>query len=131
MFENREQNLDAIRALIKSQVDAGANYLDVNVGTRVSSEIEDLVWLANFAQETADIPLSIDTPNPKAAEAALKSHKGRPIVNSISLEEKRYGGMIPLVKQYKAGVIALCLDDVGMPETVEDKVKNAKSSLKS
>jgi 5-methyltetrahydrofolate corrinoid/iron sulfur protein methyltransferase len=126
MFDNREQNLDAIRALIKSQVAAGANYLDVNVGTRVTTEIEDLVWLAKFTQETVDIPLSIDTPNPKAAEAALKAHKGRPIINSISLEEKRYNGMISLVKQYKAGVIALCLDDVGMPETIEDKLRNAK-----
>ncbi len=129
LFENREQNLDEIKGLITSQIDNGAHYLDVNVGTRVSTEAEDLVWLAKFVQETVDVPLSIDTPNPKAAAEVLKIHKGRPIINSISLEEKRYNGMISLVKEHKAGIIALCLDDVGLPETAEDKFKNAQKLL--
>jgi 5-methyltetrahydrofolate--homocysteine methyltransferase len=88
--------------------------------------VDDLVWLARLVQETVDVPLSIDTPNPKAAAAALEIHKGRPIINSISLEENRYSAMIELVKQYNAGVIALCLDDVGMPETADDKFANAQ-----
>ena len=126
MFENREENLDKIKGLITSQVENGANYLDVNVGTRINTEAEDLVWLAKLVQETVDVPLSIDTPNPKVAAEALKVHKSRPIINSISLEEERYNGMIPLVKEYKAGVIALCLDDVGLPETADDKFRNAQ-----
>ena len=126
MFEDRDANLDKIRELIKSQVENGASYLDVNVGTRIGTEAEDLAWLAKFVQETVDVPLSIDTPNPAAAAEALKVHKGRPIINSISLEEERYNRMLPLVKEYNAGVIALCLDDVGMPETADDKLRNAQ-----
>ncbi len=126
LFEDREANLDAIRKIITSQVENGANYLDVNVGTRVTTEVEDLVWLARFAQETVDIPLSIDSPNPKATAEVLKVHKGRAIVNSISLEEGRWNGMLPLVKEHNAGVIALCLDDVGMPETAREKFEKAQ-----
>jgi len=105
------------RELARKQFAAGANYLDVNCGTRVNTEVDDIAWLARLAQDETGAPLSIDTPNPAAAEAALKVHAGdtKPIINSISGEKDRYEKMIGLVKEHQCGVIALVLDDEGMP----------------
>jgi len=121
--EKRDEEF--LREIARKQVENGANYLDVNCGTRLEHEVEDLPWLAKLVQETVDLPLSIDTPNADAAEAALSIHKGKPIINSISAESDRYEKMLPFVKKYNAGVIALCMDDEGMPETAERKFEVA------
>jgi len=122
--EKRDEEF--LREIARKQVENGAGYLDVNCGTRLKHEIEDLPWLVKLIQETVGVPLSIDTPRAEAAEAALAIHKGRPIVNSISAESERYEKMLPLVRQYKCGVIALCMDDRGIPETAERKFEVAK-----
>lgn len=116
--------------IARSQLESGAGYLDVNCGTRIRSEVEDLKWLTQFVQSVVDAPLAIDSPNPVAAEAALEVHKGKPIINSISGEKERYESFIPLVKKYKAGVVALCMDDSGMPETADQKVSAATELVK-
>jgi 5-methyltetrahydrofolate--homocysteine methyltransferase len=115
------RNEEFLQEIARKQAENGANYLDVNCGTRLQHEVEDLTWLAKLVQDTVGLPLSIDTPNADAAEAALSVHKGRPIINSISAESERYERMLPLVKKHNAGVIALCMDDEGMPETAEKK----------
>jgi len=116
------------RELARTQVTAGANYLDVNCGTRISTEVDDIVWLARLVQDETGAPLSIDTPNPAATEAALKVHTGerKPILNSISGETERYDKMIGLVKEHGCGVIALALDDEGMPANGPERLEKAK-----
>ncbi len=121
--ENRDEEF--LKEIARKQAENGANYLDVNCGTRLQHEVEDLPWLAKLVQDTVDLPLSIDTPNAAAAEAALGIHRGKPIINSISAESERYEKTLPLVKKHKAGVIALCMDDEGMPETTERKFEVA------
>jgi 5-methyltetrahydrofolate--homocysteine methyltransferase len=116
-----------LKELARKQVESGAGYLDVNCGTRLQHEVEDLPLLVKLVQEAVDVPCSIDTPNPEAAEAALSVHKGKPIINSISAESDRYAKMLPLVKKYNAGVIALCMGDEGIPETVERKFEVASN----
>ncbi|HOJ81438.1 MAG TPA: dihydropteroate synthase, partial [Clostridiales bacterium] len=63
-----------------------------------------------------------DSPNPEALEKALKIIKAKPIINSITLEKERYDSILPLVLEYSTRVIALCMDDGGMPETTEERV---------
>lgn len=116
-----------LKEIARKQVENGADYLEVNCGTRLEREVDDLPWLVKLVQETVDVPLSIDTPRPEAAEAALSVHKGRPIINSISAESQRYEKVLPLVKKYKSGVIALCMDDRGIPETAEQKFEVANN----
>jgi len=123
------ENYDAaaIQDLAKKQHEAGAAYIDVNAGMFHDDEPERLVWLINTIQEVLDAPFSIDSPNPKAIEAALKANKNpKPIINSITDEQERFNSILPLAMQYKTDIIALCMDDNGMPETVDDRVAIAE-----
>ncbi|NIO03961.1 MAG: dihydropteroate synthase [Proteobacteria bacterium] len=103
------------------QVNAGAHLVDVNAGVFVKKEVEYLPWLVETIQAAVDVPLCVDSPDPKAIEAALAVHKGQPMINSISLEEKRFEEILPLIGKYKAKVVALCMSDKGMPKTADER----------
>jgi 5-methyltetrahydrofolate--homocysteine methyltransferase len=103
------------------QVNAGAHLVDVNAGVFVKREVEYLPWLVETIQAKIDVPLCIDSPDPKAITAALAVHKGQPMINSISLERKRFEEVLPLIKKYKAKVVALCMSDEGMPKTADER----------
>ena len=119
--ESKNENF--IREEAAMQRDAGANFIDANAGTFVTREIELLTWIVKTIQENVDMPVSIDSPNPKAIEAALKIHKGKAFINSISLEKQRYEGIIALAREYKTNLVSLTIDETGMPETTEKKVE--------
>lgn len=123
------ENYDAaaIQDLAKKQYDAGAAYIDVNAGMFYNDEPERLEWLIKTIQEVIDAPFSIDSPNPKALKKGLEANRnGKPIINSITDEKERYNSILPLILEYKTGIIALCMDDTGMPETVDDRVTIAE-----
>ncbi|MGQ9631348.1 MAG: methyltetrahydrofolate cobalamin methyltransferase [bacterium] len=106
----------------KNQVEGGANFIDINAATLMDREIEAVEWLVRTIQGAMNIPLCIDTPNPDAIEAALKIHRGQAMINSITGERARYEGIVPLVKEYKAKVIALTMTDEGkMPQDGEGR----------
>ncbi|NOZ20774.1 MAG: dihydropteroate synthase [Planctomycetes bacterium] len=108
------------------QVETGATMVDVNAGTSVKNEVDDLKWLVEVVQEAVDVPLCIDSPNAKAIEEALKLHKnGRPMINSITAEKARMDEIIPLVKENDTLVVALCMGESGPPSSAADRVKNA------
>jgi 5-methyltetrahydrofolate corrinoid/iron sulfur protein methyltransferase len=116
----REGNAVHIQEVAKAQELAGAHALDVNCGTvPAAEEPETLKWLVRTVQEVSDLPLCIDSANSEALAAGLAEHKGKPLINSISGETARYNSVLPLVKQYGAGVIALCNDDRGLPSSKE------------
>jgi len=115
----------AIQKLAQSQHAAGADFIDVNAGIFVDKEPEYLTWLVEAVQETVAGPCAIDSPNPKAIEAALSAHRGTPMINSISLEKERYQNLMPIIAGTDMKVIALCMSDEGMPESVEDRMKIA------
>ncbi|HOJ10226.1 MAG TPA: methyltetrahydrofolate cobalamin methyltransferase [Clostridiales bacterium] len=111
-----------IQDLAEKQCKAGANYIDVNAGMFYDNEPENLEWLVKTVQEGTDAPMAFDSPNPAALEKALKVNKnGKPIINSITDEKERYESILPLILEYNTSVIALCMDDSGMPETIEDR----------
>lgn len=113
------------------QVEAGANLIDINAGNLMERESSSLEWLVNTVQAVVDTPLCLDSPNPQAIEAALKLHRGKALVNSITAEKERVKAILPLVKKYKASVVALTMDEKGMPETGEERVEIANHLLET
>ena len=113
---------ETIVSLAQKQTEAGASFLDINAGMFYAEEAQRLVWLVNTIQEVSKLPFTIDSPSAVAIEAALKANKNpTPMLNSITDEKERYDTMLPLIKEYKTKVIALCMDDTGMPETAEGR----------
>ncbi|MHB1458206.1 MAG: methyltetrahydrofolate cobalamin methyltransferase [Armatimonadota bacterium] len=109
----------------QKQYEAGAGYIDVNAGTLVEKEPEALEWLVKTVQGAIDVSLTIDSPNPVAIKRALEAHKGQAMINSITAEKERYENILPLVKEHKTKVIALAMDDSGIPTTSEGRLKAA------
>ena len=119
-IEQRDKNY--IRDLALRQAAAGADYIDVNAGAG-GNEVENMQWLVNLVQQVVDVPLCIDSPNPLAIQAGLELCKRTAMVNSISAEKERWDKVLPLIQKYKSKVIALCMDDAGIPATVEGCLK--------
>ena len=111
-----------IQQIARGQVEAGADYVDINCGTKVYNEPETMQWLVETVQAVVSAPLCIDTPNPRAMEVGLSlAQNGQPMINSITAEKERFQTILPLVLKHKAKVVALCMDDSGMPETANDR----------
>ena len=115
-----------IQKIAREQAEAGAHYLDVNAGLFMEREQEKLRWIVETVQKAVDRPCCLDSPNPLALEAALKVHRGQALLNSISLEKERYHSILPLVRRFGTKIVALCLDDGGMPRDVEDRFRLAR-----
>ena len=118
-----------IRREAALQKEAGAHMLDVNCAFNTKDEVKDMEWLVDIVQKETGLPLSIDSPNPEAVEVGLRRHRGKALVNSITLEKGRSDSILPLIKKYKAGIIVLTIDESGMPETAEQRAKMAKDAL--
>ena len=121
----KEQDQTGIQKVACDQSANGAKYIDVNAGTFMDSEAERLKWLITTVQSKTDCSCCIDSPNPSAIEAALSVHKGEAMINSISLEKKRYDALLPVIAGTDLKVIALCMSDEGMPETVDERLNIA------
>ncbi len=104
---------------------AGASYIDVNCGSRLKSEYDDFLWLLEAVQEVISIPVSLDSPSTRVLEAGLKNVDKRPLINSITLEKERFEDVAPILEGNKADIIALCMDDEGIPKNAPRIVENA------
>ncbi|GAB4442389.1 MAG: hypothetical protein Kow00120_11270 [Anaerolineae bacterium] len=124
-----EGNLDVVRDEAIVQVEAGAAILDVNVGAAGADEVALLPEAVRLITEAVDAPLSFDSANPKALEAALKVYAGKALINSVNGEEKSMAAILPVVAEYKAAVIALCMDDDGIPPTPEGRLAVAQKII--
>ena len=120
-----EQDVAAIQTVARNQADAGADYIDVNAGIFVGREPDYMQWLVQTVQAVTDKPCAIDSPDPQAIRAGLEVHQGIPMINSISLEKDRCDNLLPIVAGTDFKVIALCMSDEGMPETVDDRLRIA------
>ena len=116
------QDAPAIQKVAVDELEAGANYIDVNAGIFVGKEAEYLRWLVEIVQEATGAPCCIDSPDPKAIEKALSVHKGVAMINSISLEKERYNAILPLIAGTEHKIVALCMSDEGMPETTDARL---------
>lgn len=118
----KANDLEIVRKEALAQAQAGADILDVNVGTFGVDEVALLPQAVRVVMDTVDIPLCLDSANPGALEAALKVYKGKALVNSVSGEEHSLAKVLPLVKEYGAVVIGLVQDDEGIPKSSERRV---------
>ena len=112
-----------------SQLDAGANILDVNVGAPGVDEKEVLPRVVKCIQSVTDLPLQIDSSDHEAIEAALRVYNGKPIVNSVNGSDEVLDKLLPIVKKYGAAVVGLTLNEEGIPEEAEDRFKVAEHIL--
>jgi cobalamin-dependent methionine synthase I len=119
------ENADFIAEVARNQAEAGAHYIDVNAGTFLEKEVGYLCWLVEVVQNAVDLPLCLDSPNPQALAEAIKHHKGEAMINSISLEKERYEALLPVVTDHPCRVVALCMAETSMPNTVEERVSVA------
>lgn len=127
----RNGDLNPLVEEAEDQVAAGADVLEVNVG---APDVDEVVWLPKAVcriLETVDVPLSIDTADFKALDAALEAHKelapgGKPLINSVNGEERYLEGILPLAAEYGAAVIGMALDDDGIPQTPEARLAVAR-----
>ena len=115
----KERNPEPIQKIAKAEVEAGMDYLDINIGPARKNGDEFMTWMVNTVQEVSDKPLSLDTTNPVAMEAGLKVHKGKALINSISLT--RMEEELPLVLKYNADMIGLLWGREGMPRDAAER----------
>lgn len=113
-----------IQEIARKQVTAGADMLDVNGGLP-GQEVETLTWLVNIVQEILDIPLCLDSADPVALRKAMPLCKHQPMLNSITDEPDRLSALLPVVKEYRPKVIALCMSPAGPPMGVDDRIATA------
>ena len=125
-----DRNADYIIIDVKQQEKAGATYIDVNAGARIGHETEDMKWLLNTIQPIVSIPLTLDSPDPAVLEMAFNMVEKTPMINSISLENERFDAMIPFLDGKDCKVIALCMDDSGMPGSSENIIDRAVTLVK-
>ncbi len=116
-------DFDLIRKDALDQVAAGAAVLDVNAGVPGADEPKLIQELIHTVMAVTDVPLCIDTADPEALAAALSIYPGKALVNSCNGEERSLKAVLPLVREHNAAVIALCMDDDGIPETPNDRLR--------
>ncbi|RME73260.1 MAG: pterin-binding protein [Chloroflexi bacterium] len=121
----KEGNFDMVRQDARDQVAAGAHILDVNAGVPGADEPALLKQVMQTVMEVTDVPLCIDTADPEALAAALSVYEGKALVNSVNGEERSLEAVLPLVKEHGAAVIGLCMDDDGIPDSAEARLKVA------
>ena len=118
-----EMDPEPILERASAQLKAGAVCLDVNIGPAEDNGPEIMKWVVRLLQDNFDnVPLSLDTSNKAAIEAGISVYnrsRGKPIVNSVNGEEKSLETILPIVAKYGAAVVGLCLDENGIPKTVE------------
>jgi 5-methyltetrahydrofolate--homocysteine methyltransferase len=124
-----EGNWDYIINLAVTQVEAGADILDVNVGVPGIDEVKTMREVVGIVSDAVDVPLCIDSPNHAAVAAGVEACKGRPLVNSVNGEEVSMQAILPVVKEHDTAVIGLTLDEDGIPETAEARFTVAKKII--
>lgn len=122
----KKNDLDYIIRQAIEQVEAGAELLDVNVGLPEINEEETIVKIIKEIQSILDIPLQIDSNDPKVIEKALRYYNGKPIVNSVNGDDNILDSILPIVKKYGAAVVGLTLDSNGIPNKAMDRFKIAE-----
>jgi 5-methyltetrahydrofolate--homocysteine methyltransferase len=114
-----------------AQVEAGATMLDVNAGIPLVDEAELLAKMLRTVQDTADVPICIDSSVIEALEAGLAVYEGKPLVNSVTGEDERLEEILPIVARHGAAVIGLANDETGIPETPQQRLDIARKIVQA
>jgi 5-methyltetrahydrofolate corrinoid/iron sulfur protein methyltransferase len=114
------------------QAEAGADFIDVNAASNPARELDDLLWAVGVVQEATDKPLCLDSASPKALRAALNAVQRRPVIlNSVTAEKAKMESVLPLAAEFGAGLVALTMDESGLPSTADQRVEIAGRLLEA
>ena len=122
----RDHNMEYIYKEGLTQEEKGAHILDVNVGLPEIDEPQLMQEAVTGIQAIIDLPLQIDTSDAEAMERGLRYYNGKPMLNSVNGKKESMESVFPIAKKYGAVVVCLCLDENGIPETVEGRLKIAE-----
>ncbi len=127
----KEGNMSYLLSEAVKQEEAGVHILDVNVGLPEIDEAEMLRYAVFEIQAVTDLPLQLDSANPKALESAMRIYNGKPLVNSVNGETEKLKKILPLVKKYGGTLIALTIDENGIPDTADGRVAIVEKIVKA
>jgi len=128
----RQRDAAVIAREARVQTEAGASYIDVNAGAVPAREIEDLEWAVGIVRQSTDLPLCIDSPNPAVLRRGLELLKGGPaMINSVTGEAAKMKAVLPLAAEFGCLLVALAMDDRGLPETAQKRVEIASKIVKA
>lgn len=127
----REKDLEYILKEAITQQQNGAHILDVNVGLPEIDEVEMMDLVMKELQSVIDLPLQIDTSDIKTMEKALRHYNGKAMINSVNGKEESMRAIFPLAKKYGGVIVALTLDETGIPKTAEERLKIAEKIIKT
>jgi 5-methyltetrahydrofolate corrinoid/iron sulfur protein methyltransferase len=130
MFKNvkqaiQERNPEPIQELARRQLAEGADLLDINVGTAAADPVGAMRWLVETVRAVTPAPLSIDSPNLETVRAGLEACAGGKMINSTTGQEAALDRFLPLARQHSAAIVALCIDEKGVPVNVEGRCEIA------
>ncbi len=122
----KEKDLSYIENEAIAQVKAGAEILDINVGLPEIDEYKMMLEVMNKVSSVVTVPLQIDSADPEVIEAAARKYNGKPLINSVNGKKENMEAIFPIVKKYGACVIALTLDEKGLPKNTEERLAIAE-----
>jgi 5-methyltetrahydrofolate--homocysteine methyltransferase len=127
-----KRDVESIARLATSQADAGADYIDVNVGTGTGDEAESMEWALGVVRSSTERPVSIDSSDPAVLIKGLElCGESRPFINSANGELSKTECILPLSAEYNCPVVALPMDDSGIPDTAKGRLEICKRILES
>lgn len=127
--ELKENSVNYIKTQAIKQKEEGASIIDLNVGLPEINEEEMMIKAIKTVQKVVQLPVDIDSPNPEVLEAGARVYNGKPMINSVNGKEENMKKVFPIVKKYGGCVIALTIDEEGIPSTCEGRVKIAENII--
>ncbi len=127
----RDHDMEYIYKEGLAQEENGAHILDVNVGLPEIDEPQLMEEAVTGIQAIIDLPLQIDTSDTEAMERGLRYYNGKPMLNSVNGKKESMESVFPIAKKYGAVVVCLCLDESGIPETVEGRLQVAEKIVRT
>jgi 5-methyltetrahydrofolate--homocysteine methyltransferase len=115
-------DLEMVRRDAIAQVRAGAHILDVNVGYPGVDEPRMIVEAIRAVMEVVDVPICLDSANPAVMEAGLSAYAGKMILSSVTAEEEKLSAILPLGREHRTAVVAMCMDEDGIPSSAEGRL---------
>jgi len=119
----RNRDAGPIIKMASEQKEAGAHYVDVNIGPATKNGEETIQWVVKTIQDAVDVPLALDTKNTSAIEAGLQVHKGTAMINSVTGDQDKLDILMPMAKKYNAKIVGIALSEKGVPPDVDSRIE--------
>jgi 5-methyltetrahydrofolate corrinoid/iron sulfur protein methyltransferase len=119
----RNRDPEPIIKMAKAQKDAGANFVDVNIGPATKNGEDLMQWVVKTIQDKIDVSLALDTKNTSAIEAGLQVHRGQAMINSVTGDKEKLDILMPMATKYNAKIVGIALSEKGVPPDVDSRIE--------